>query len=219
MGSDAVKSSNVTLPPGPTLNSVDAKPSTRDTFTSAFRCRVNSGRTCRSHSTLPTLVPLICSTCALPFQIEPDTPEAAIPAEPRRDSTMLAGNVTNARMTNAPTPSAINGHKRFIDDFELLLADARQHQVGVHEPGFGGAVDGGGLDIHGVDLLEGPQAHHDLVELGAFQAHTNAVLAVGRLTGERRAQAALARGAIDEHDQGFVARSRAARRGSAQHGD
>ena len=30
------------------------------------------------------------------------------------DSTMLAGNVTNAKMTNAPMPSAINGHKRFI---------------------------------------------------------------------------------------------------------
>src|SRR5687768_13759366 len=116
-GSEAVNSFKLTLPPGPTLSPVEAKPSTRDTFTSAFRCRVNSGSTCKSHSTEPTFTPLICSTCALPFQIEPDTPEALTPADPRRDSTTLAGSVTNAKMTNAPTPSAINGHKRFINAF------------------------------------------------------------------------------------------------------
>src|SRR4029453_19310950 len=70
---------------------------------------------------------------------------------------------------------------------------ACQDQAGVDESWLRRAVDVGRLDGDRVRLLQAAEADDQLVELRLFEAHADAVLAVGRLTGERRAEAALAR--------------------------
>src|SRR6185369_5212656 len=83
---------------------------------------------------------------------------------------------------------------------------ARQDQTGVDEAGLAGAVDVRRLDRDRVRLLQAAEAHDQLVELRLLEAHANAVRAVGRLAGERLAEATLTRRAIDQHDERFIAR-------------
>src|SRR3954471_11855095 len=76
---------------------------------------------------------------------------------------------------------------------------ARQDQAGVDEAGLRGLVDVGGLDRDRVRLLQAAEADDQLVDLRVLEPHADAILAVRRLAGERCAEAALARRAVDQH--------------------
>ena len=119
------------------------------------------------------------------------------------DSTTLAGSVNNAR-NEERTDAERDQRPEFLH--EALIRRARQDQTGVDEAGLGRAIDGGRLDRDRVRLLQAAEADDQLVELRLLEAHADAVLAARRLTRQRRAEAALASRAIDEHDQRFVAR-------------
>src|SRR6185369_17169612 len=90
----------------------------------------------------------------------------------------------------------------------LSARRACQDQAGVDEAGLRGLVDVGGFDRDRVRLLQAAEAYDQLVELRLLESYADAVLAVRRLTGERRAKAALARGAVDEYHERFIARRR-----------
>ena len=64
-------------------------------------------------------------------------------------------------------PSASSGQSFFM---RALSAGARQDQAGVDEAGLGGAIDGGGLDVDRVRLLQAAEADDQLVELRLLPA-------------------------------------------------
>src|SRR5262245_42031359 len=93
---------------------------------------------------------------------------------------------------------------------------ARQDQTGVDEAGLAGAIDVGRLDRDRVRLLQAAETHDQLVEFCLLEPDANAVLAIRRLAGERRAEATLTCRAVDEHHERFVARCSGCRRVGAQ---